>query len=114
MSREVNEEEDFDRLLKSENAEFLKDEEIVRILRAFKLDAYAVLDILPGCTTKDIRNTFRRKSLLIHPDKTTNPKAPGIAFLPLSFCFLICHRGIRQVEESRERAHGRYDQRAHR
>lgn len=69
--------EDFEKMLKREDLEFIKDGEITRILKAFKLDAYAVLDILPGCTTKDIRNTFRKKSLLIHPDKTTNPKAPG-------------------------------------
>lgn len=76
-------EEDFDKILKSEDAEFMKDEEITRILKAFKLDAYAVLDILPGCTVKDIRNTFRRKSLLIHPDKTTNSKAPGMSLATL-------------------------------
>ena len=69
--------EDFDKILKQENAEFIKDTEVDRILKAFKLDAYSVLDILPGCTTKDIRNTFRKKSLLIHPDKTSNERAPG-------------------------------------
>lgn len=69
--------DDFEKMLKREDVEFIKDEEINRILHAFKLDAYAILDILPGCTTKDIRNTFRKKSLLIHPDKTTNPRAPG-------------------------------------
>lgn len=70
-------EDDIEKLLKREDVEFVKDQEIERILRAFKLDAYAVLDILPGCTTKDIRNTYRKKSLLIHPDKTRNEKAPG-------------------------------------
>ncbi|KAJ8608539.1 hypothetical protein MRB53_039593 [Persea americana] len=78
-------EEDFDQVLKAENAEFLKDQEIDRILKAFKLDAYAVLDILPGCTTKDIRNIFRKKSLLIHPDKTSNEKAPGNDFHAYSY-----------------------------
>ena len=71
------EEGDIESILKAENAEFIKDQEINRILMAFKLDAYSVLDILPGCTTKDIRNIFRKKSLLIHPDKTTNERAPG-------------------------------------
>lgn len=75
MATENNDE--FDKMLKREDLEFIKDEEITRILRAFKLDAYAILDLVPGCTTKDIRNVFRKKSLLIHPDKTTNPKAPG-------------------------------------
>lgn len=74
--------EDFEKMLKREDLEFIKDTEITRILSAFKLDAYAVLGILPGCTTKDIRNVFRKKSLLIHPDKTKNEKAPGKTFGP--------------------------------
>lgn len=84
--------EEYEKILKKEDAEFakvasypradgekltLQDREIIRILSAFKLDAYAILDVLPGCSTTDIRNVFRRKSLLIHPDKTTNPKAPS-------------------------------------
>lgn len=46
------------------------------ILNAFKLDAYAILDLQPGVTENDIKKTFRAKSLLIHPDKTKNPQAP--------------------------------------
>ncbi|KAG6264080.1 hypothetical protein E4U49_001885 [Claviceps purpurea] len=56
--------------------EFDKDAEIDRILRAFRLDAYAVLDLLPGVPECDIKATYRKKSLLIHPDKTKNPQAP--------------------------------------
>ncbi|KAG6175874.1 hypothetical protein E4U36_008409 [Claviceps purpurea] len=56
--------------------EFDKDAEIDRILRAFRLDAYAVLDLLPGVPESDIKATYRKKSLLIHPDKTKNPQAP--------------------------------------
>lgn len=48
----------------------------VGILNAFKLDAYAILDLKPGVAESDIKNQFRRKSLLIHPDKTRNPQAP--------------------------------------
>lgn len=81
----VDVDEDFEKMLKREDLEFIKDEEILRILKAFKLDAYAVLDILPGCTTKDIRNTFRKKSLLIHPDKTKNVKAPGKRFVTIRY-----------------------------
>lgn len=72
-----DESDEYDKLLKRQDLEFVKDREIDRIMKAFTLDAYAVLDIVPGCTTKDIRNTFRKKSLLIHPDKTSNAKAPG-------------------------------------
>ncbi|OCK82630.1 DnaJ-domain-containing protein, partial [Lepidopterella palustris CBS 459.81] len=46
------------------------------ILNAFKLDAYAVLDLQPGVPESDIKACYRKKSLLIHPDKTSNPSAP--------------------------------------
>lgn len=38
---------------------------------------YAVLDLQPGVPESDIKITYRKKSLLIHPDKTTNPSAPA-------------------------------------
>ncbi|KAI0813946.1 DnaJ domain-containing protein [Xylaria sp. FL0064] len=63
-------------LLESEAKEFDKDAEIDRILKAFRLDAYAVLDLQPGVPESDIKITYRKKSLLIHPDKTKNPQAP--------------------------------------
>lgn len=53
-----------------------QDAEIDRILKAFRLDAYAVLDLQPGVPDNDIKKCYRMKSLLIHPDKTTNPSAP--------------------------------------
>lgn len=37
---------------------------------------YAVLDLQPGVPDKDIKVQYRKKSLLIHPDKTKNPAAP--------------------------------------
>ncbi|KAM3080802.1 DnaJ subfamily C member 8 [Clarireedia jacksonii] len=54
----------------------LQDAEIDRILKAFRLDAYAVLDLQPGVPESDIKKCYRVKSLLIHPDKTKNPSAP--------------------------------------
>jgi len=62
--------------LESEEKEYLKDAEIDRILKAFRLDAYAVLDLQPGVPESDIKKCYRVKSLLIHPDKTKNPLAP--------------------------------------
>jgi DnaJ family protein C protein 8 len=75
-----------------------QDAEIDRILKAFRLDAYvpsdppdfdvyprvankftysyAVLGLQPGVPESDIKLTYRKKSLLIHPDKTKNPQAP--------------------------------------
>lgn len=37
---------------------------------------YAVLDLQPGVPESDIKMCYRKKSLLIHPDKTKNPLAP--------------------------------------
>ncbi|RCI13993.1 hypothetical protein L249_8045 [Ophiocordyceps polyrhachis-furcata BCC 54312] len=62
--------------LEVEVKEFDKDAEIERILKAFRLDSYAVLDLQPGVTESDIKAIYRKKSLLIHPDKTKNPQAP--------------------------------------
>ncbi|KAJ3473078.1 hypothetical protein NLG97_g10529 [Lecanicillium saksenae] len=62
--------------LETEAKEWEKDAEIDRILKAFRLDAYAVLDLLPGVPDSDIKITYRKKSLLIHPDKCKNPQAP--------------------------------------
>lgn len=63
-------------ILESETKEAVKDAEIERILSAFRLDAYAVLGLQPGVTESDIKITYRKKSLLIHPDKTRNARAP--------------------------------------
>ncbi|KAF8463476.1 hypothetical protein BDZ91DRAFT_731682 [Kalaharituber pfeilii] len=57
--------------LDKEELEYKKDAEISRILNAFKLDA-----LQPGVTENDVKIQFRKKSLLIHPDKTKNPQAP--------------------------------------
>lgn len=35
-----------------------------------------MLDLLPGVPESDIKMVYRKKSLLIHPDKTRNPLAP--------------------------------------
>ncbi|CAN8102911.1 unnamed protein product [Discula destructiva] len=63
-------------ILDAEGKEFEKDAEIDRILKAFRLDAYAVLGLKPGVPESDIKIFYRKKSLLIHPDKTKNPRAP--------------------------------------
>jgi len=62
--------------LDTEQKEFTEDAEIDRVLKAFRLDAYAVLDLQPGVPESDIKKCYRVKSLLIHPDKTRNPQAP--------------------------------------
>ncbi|RDA96131.1 hypothetical protein CP533_1779 [Ophiocordyceps camponoti-saundersi (nom. inval.)] len=75
-SKEPVEDKDALDALDLEAKEFDKDAEIERILKAFRLDSYAVLDIQPGVTESDIKAIYRKKSLLIHPDKTKNPQAP--------------------------------------
>ncbi|KAF2202733.1 DnaJ-domain-containing protein [Delitschia confertaspora ATCC 74209] len=70
------EEDDILKALETDSKEFDKDAEIDRILAAFRLNAYEVLDLLPGVPESDIKKCYRTKSLLIHPDKTSNPKAP--------------------------------------
>ncbi|KAF2120636.1 DnaJ domain-containing protein [Lophiotrema nucula] len=62
--------------LEATGREVDKDNEIRRIMAVFRLDAYAVLDLQPGIPDSDIKKIYRGKSLLIHPDKTTNPLAP--------------------------------------
>ncbi len=52
-----------------------KDSEIDRIMKAFRANAYDVLDLQPGVPEEDIKRTYRKKSLLIHPDKSSNPYA---------------------------------------
>ena len=44
-------------------------------MNAFRANAYDVLDLQPGVPDEDIKRTYRKKSLLIHPDKSTNPYA---------------------------------------
>src|SRR5271154_5552590 len=44
-------------------------------MSSFILDPYSVLDIQPGVPPEEIKKVYRKKSLLIHPDKTKNPRA---------------------------------------
>lgn len=44
-------------------------------MKAFRANAYDVLDLQPGVPDEDIKKVYRKKSLLIHPDKTKNPNA---------------------------------------
>lgn len=52
-----------------------QDREIERIMSSFILDPYSVLDIQPGVPPEEIKKVYRKKSLLIHPDKTKNRRA---------------------------------------
>ncbi|CAG8502551.1 2089_t:CDS:2 [Racocetra fulgida] len=71
----MSEDLDIDKYLATEATQLQKDQEVERILSAFKLNPFDILDLAPDCTEKDIKNAYRKKSLLIHPDKTKHPKA---------------------------------------
>jgi len=69
-------EQELDRLLKHEESAFSKELEVERILKAFKLNPYDLLDIDYTATPGDIKRRYRQLSLFIHPDKTPHPRAP--------------------------------------
>lgn len=60
---------------------------------------YEVLDIPVSATEADIKKTYRKKSLLIHPDKFKHEQGPevGAAQAPLT-------PGIRPAEQGAARA----------
>jgi len=49
--------------------------EIDRILSAFKLNPYSILDVPMEADPKEITKVYRKKSLLIHPDKVKHERA---------------------------------------
>ncbi|KAK5121488.1 hypothetical protein LTR85_005321 [Meristemomyces frigidus] len=87
--------------LDKESKEFDKDSEIERILAAFRANAYDVLDLQPGVPDEDIKKTYRKKSLLIHPDKSSNPRAPD-AFdrLALAYQTLLDEKKRANLDEA--------------
>lgn len=94
--------ENIDSILQQEDKEHSRDVEIERILGAFQLDAYSVLALQPGCNTEVIKQTYRKKSLLIHPDKTKNTRAPD------AFDKLKKAEKVLQDDKSREQLDGVY------
>lgn len=71
---------DIESVLRAQEANLDKDKEIQRIIDTPHRDAFAVFEINPLVETSDlaqaVKKLYRRKSLLIHPDKVTNPDAP--------------------------------------
>ncbi|CAO1623125.1 unnamed protein product [Sympodiomycopsis kandeliae] len=60
---------EMDRLLALESTAFFRELEIDRILSAFKLNPYDILEVSMEADTKELNKIYRKKSLLIHPDK---------------------------------------------
>ena len=66
--------------------EFFKDvsqtdraSEVERILSCFKLNPYEYLNVRFDATIQEVAKSFRKVSLLVHPDKCNHPKA-SVAF----------------------------------
>jgi len=68
--------DDIEKLLSREATAFQRELEVERILKAFKLNPYEILDISEDATPEDIKKKYRQLSLFIHPDKTTHARAP--------------------------------------
>ncbi|KAK9893611.1 chaperone regulator [Cystobasidium minutum MCA 4210] len=74
--RELYDDSDIDRILAQEATGVQRDEECERVLKAFKLNPYDVLGVEPTVTDDEIHKTYRKKSLMIHPDRYHAPRGP--------------------------------------
>lgn len=68
--------DDIEKLLNREATAFQREMEVERILKAFKLNPYDILDLGEEATAEDIKKKYRQLSLFIHPDKAPHPRAP--------------------------------------
>ncbi|KAL9714392.1 DnaJ subfamily C member 8 [Leucoagaricus gongylophorus] len=68
--------DDIEKLLNREASAFQREVEVERILKAFKLNPYDILDLEFSATPEDIKKKYRQLSLFIHPDKTPHARAP--------------------------------------
>lgn len=69
-------EADIEKLLSREATAFQREIEVERILKAFKLNPYEILDIDETAKPEEIKKKYRQLSLFIHPDKTPHARAP--------------------------------------
>ncbi|KAJ3922133.1 DnaJ-domain-containing protein [Lentinula edodes] len=67
---------ELEKFLSREASAFQREVEVERILKAFKLNPYDILDLDETATQDDIKKKYRQLSLFIHPDKTPHPRAP--------------------------------------
>ena len=52
------------------------DAEVARILKSMKKSHYAVLGLRRSCRTSTVKQRYRAKALMVHPDANTSPQAP--------------------------------------
>jgi len=67
---------DIEKILNREASAFQREVEVERILKAFKLNAYEILDIDENASAEEIKKKYRQISLFIHPDKCSHARAP--------------------------------------
>lgn len=67
--------EEMEKKLSREKIHFFQELEMDRILTAFKLNPYDILDCPMEADEKQITKIYRKKSLLIHPDKVKDSRA---------------------------------------
>ncbi|KIM39946.1 hypothetical protein M413DRAFT_188134 [Hebeloma cylindrosporum] len=72
----VTDDLDIEKILNREASAFQREVEVERILKAFKLNAYDILDIDENASAEDIKKKYRQISLFIHPDKCSHARAP--------------------------------------
>ncbi|ORX34103.1 hypothetical protein BD324DRAFT_636625 [Kockovaella imperatae] len=58
-----------DSLLSKSANDLAKEQEVQRVMKAFKLNPYDILDLPAFATEAEVKKQYRKKSLLIHPDK---------------------------------------------
>ncbi|KAH9838496.1 DnaJ-domain-containing protein [Rhodofomes roseus] len=68
--------DDVEKLLSREATAFQREIEVERILKAFKLNPYEILDLQQDASADDIKKKYRQLSLFIHPDKNPHARAP--------------------------------------
>ncbi|KAI8323651.1 DnaJ-domain-containing protein [Martensiomyces pterosporus] len=70
-----NSDKEIERLLKQEETQLSRQQEVERVLSASTLDPFDILQVAHTCTPSEIKVAYRIRSRLIHPDKTDHEKA---------------------------------------
>jgi hypothetical protein len=69
-----------------------RDNEVVRILRAFKLNPFEQLGVNFDATPDEIRRAYRKLSLLVHPGANHIEKLVELQFVLFTvFCGDVCN-----------------------
>ncbi|KAI8450224.1 hypothetical protein BY996DRAFT_7400354 [Phakopsora pachyrhizi] len=77
-SSNTNDDQEIENILKGEESLLTREQEVERVVGAFKFNPYEVLDLdmtdPSSVTDTEIRKSYRKRSLLIHPDKLSHPR----------------------------------------